>query len=85
MEKKKIYKCSTRRRELCVNMTHFASDQYSSGRRLFVGKSHNFKTHRAGVRVWYQFGSKMKEFVSTQFCPWCGGRVGWYEPKEKKA
>lgn len=86
MGKKKVYKCSSARRELCVNLTKFAADQYGSGRRIFIGQSLDRKGNQ-GVRVWYAFGSKRNEFVIMLYCPWCKGRLGWKNkrkpPKEK--
>lgn len=79
----KIYKCSPKKRVFCVNMDKFATDQYGSGRRIFIGQSMNFNTGQTGVRAWYQFGSKQKDFVMMLFCPWCGGRLGWQKPKER--
>lgn len=84
--KSKIYKCSEQRRELCCNMENFAAEngQYGSGRRIFIGQSMNMETGQTGVRVWYQFGSKAKEFVLMMYCPWCSGRLGWRNPLKKK-
>ncbi len=80
----KVKSCSTKAKRFCPNIEKFASDQYGSGKRIFVGQSMNFNRGTEGVRVWYQYGSKSKEFVIMLSCPWCGGSLGWNKPKRKR-
>lgn len=70
--------CSKLNETTCAAMEEFASDQYGSGRRIFITQTHNMETDTTGVGVAYQWTGKRKDFVWINFCPWCGGK--WFIP-----